>query len=126
MAGKDERPSRLSDVAAVVGGVVFLTLIGLLVWDAVRPSAPPAITATVAAAEVRREAGAAYVPVDVRNVGDRPASAVVLQVSSAEEETMSTVVDYLAGHERARVVVRVEGAAASPGFRARVRSYQEP
>ncbi|HUP20895.1 MAG TPA: hypothetical protein VM778_13230 [Gemmatimonadota bacterium] len=118
--------SRLSDVAAVVGGALVLALIGYLAWDAARPSSPPAITATVVQFEVRPEGEAVYVPVDVRNVGDRPATAVVLQVSGAEGEAASTVIDYLAGGERARVVVLVEGGAASPAFRVRVRSYQEP
>lgn len=126
MARKSEPVSRLSDAAAVVGGALFLALIGLLTWQAVRPSAPPAVTATVVEAEVRREGGVAYVPVDIENGGDRAASAVVVEVAGAAGEPATTVVDYLAGGERARVVVLAEGAAAGPGFRARVRSYQEP
>jgi uncharacterized protein (TIGR02588 family) len=118
--------SRLSDVAAGVGGALVLALIAYLGWDAARESAPPALTATVVQSEVRPEGEAAYVPVDVQNLGDRPATAVVLQVSGVEGEAASTVIDYLAGHERARVVVVVEGGAASPAFRVRIRSYQEP
>lgn len=126
MAPKSEPVSRLSDAAAVLGGGLFLALIGLLTWEAVRPSSPPAVSATVVEAEVRRERGEAYVPVDVENGGDRAASAVVLEVAGAGGEPSITVIDYLAGGEKARVVVLVEEASAGPDFRARVRSYQEP
>ena len=76
--------------------------------------------------QVRRDAAAAYVPVDVRNEGDGAATAVVLEVSAGEGDGSTTVIDYLAGHERARVVARVAVAESVPRFDARVRSYQEP
>ncbi len=126
MAGKRNGVSRLSDVSAVIGGGLFLILIGLLIWDAVRASSPPVLTATVVDSLIRRDAGATYVPVDLRNEGDGAATAVVLEVSAGEGDASTTVIDYLAGHERARVVARVAAADSVSRFDARVLSYQEP
>lgn len=126
MARPDDHPTIVSYVAAAVGGLLVVLLLAYLAWGALTPDPPASLRATVVEGEPRREAGVAYVPVDVANDGGEAVAQVVVEVAAdGSTAGIETVVDYLAGGESRRIVALV-AAAPEGAFRARVVSYQEP
>ena len=126
MAARGEQPTTLSYVTAAIGGSLTLLLAGYLAYDAMRSKGPPRLSAVVIAAEVREDGDVSYVPVDVRNEGDRAAVQVVVETTGeGGQATVQNVIDFLAGGETQRVVAAVPATPAG-AFRARVVGYQEP
>lgn len=122
-----EAPSTLSLAVAAISGGLIVLLVGYLGVQTVRDDAPPAIDVEVAQPEARVSGGEGYVPVDVRNSGDRPAAEVEIEIrfgaDHADGVTERTRVDFLSGGESRRVwVIGPPGADVT----ARVVGYQEP
>lgn len=125
-AERGDRPTAFSYAAAAASGALVVLLVGYLAFDALRAKTPPRLTAVVVSAEVRRDGGQAYVPVEVVNEGDLAAAQVVVETGpEGVAGSTQTAIDYLAGGERRRIVA-ILPASPDAAFRARVVSYQEP
>jgi len=131
---KEESPARLSFIAAGVSGALVLALVTYLTWHALQPGPPAAITADIVPTEGWNGNDLLYVPIDVRNVGSRPASEVVIEMllqgsvagDMTGERTGETTIGFLAGGESQRIYVALpEGTDVGPLI-ARVGSFQEP
>ncbi|CAN5129569.1 hypothetical protein BH18GEM1_BH18GEM1_17700 [soil metagenome] len=123
---KEESPARLSFITAGLSGVLVLALVGYLTWHALQPGPPAAITADIVPAEAWKRNELLYVPVDVRNVGSRPASEVVIEMRLEGEGGGGTTIGFLAGGESQRIYAAFpEGIDIGPLI-ARVVSFQEP
>lgn len=84
-------------VVALIGGVVFVQL--------ARGERPPVLEATVSLDGTRAEGGRYYLPIEIGNRGDQAAEAVlvvVVQRAGEREVQHEFVIDYLAGHARAK------------------------
>lgn len=90
---------------AVVGGVVTAGFIGVVVWEALQPTAPPAMSARIIAIQ---PSGSGYVAViKVVNDGGDTTSAVDIEGVLGEEQATATV-DYVPGHGHARAFLRFD------------------
>ncbi|NBB61500.1 hypothetical protein GVN18_19660 [Pseudomonas sp. ODNR1LW] len=106
---------------AAVGGAVTLSALGVMVWEACQPSAPPAMSARI----VRTEATASgYVgTLLVANGGDRAAAAVTVE-ARLDDETATATLDYVPGHGEAKAFVRFD---ADPRLaRVKVQAWSAP
>ncbi len=116
-------------VAWVSGGLVLL-LVGYLLWRAVMPVAPASLSVEVAGDQVRRAAGAWYVPLEARNDGEAAAKQVRLETAlegaGGERVRVETVVDYLAGGESQRVYAVFREDPSAGRLSSEVLGYQEP
>jgi uncharacterized protein (TIGR02588 family) len=87
-----------------IGAALILGLVGLVTYLYVSGNnRPPVVEAKPLDQEIRREAGAYYVPITVTNQGGRTAEEVVIQaeLSTSEEapEVAEFTIDFLAGGE---------------------------
>lgn len=105
-------------------GAVILVIVGFLLAEGLRPAAPPAFS--IAFGEIRAVDATYYVPVRVRNTGDRSAESVALRVAlQRADSTVSesrVTIDWLPARsvrettavfehdpDAYRIVARVEG-----------------
>lgn len=123
---REEQPTALSYLTAGVSGALVLALVGYLTFHALEPGPPAAITADIVPADAWRRDGLLYVPIDVRNIGGRPASAVLIEMRLEEDGVGETTIDYLAGGESQRIYTTLAGSADAARVIARVISFQEP
>ena len=127
VAEREESPSGLSYVTAAVSGALVLALVVYLAVHAFRADRPPMIVTKVVPAEHWTRQGTNYLPIDVENLGDLPASQVVIETRTPGAAAMETAtIDYLAGGERQRVYITASRDADPSVVSARVVSFQEP
>ncbi|HWC05683.1 MAG TPA: hypothetical protein VG799_00385 [Gemmatimonadota bacterium] len=123
----EERPARLSYLTAGVSGTLVLALVAYLGVHAVGVDRPAAIVTETVPREAWEHAGVRYVPVDVSNLGDRPATEVVIEAGPDGTGPPETVtIDYLAGGERKRIYIALPNGSAEGPVTARVATFQEP
>ena len=91
---------------AAVGAVVTLTAIGIVVWEAVQPTAPPALSARIVAVDVT--AAGQVATVRVQNDGDDTAAAVDIE-GVLGDQTATATLDYVPAHGHARAYLRFDG-----------------
>lgn len=90
---------------AVLGGVVTAVIIGVVIWEAVQPASPPALSARIVSVEITAAGHVAVI--EVVNDGDDTASAVNIE-GLVGEETATATVDYVPGHGHARAFLRFD------------------
>lgn len=89
---------------AVLGGVVTLTVIGVIVWEALQPPSPPRLYARVV--EVSTTASGYLAEVEINNDGADTAVAVDLLGRLGDAPPSSATVDYVPGHGHATAWLR--------------------
>lgn len=132
MAGKNEAAatSPLEWVAAILGALIALALLGLIAWDAATGPrrVPPALV--VQPEQVVRNAGGYVVRFVARNRTDDTAAGVqvegVLKQGGTEVERSQATIDYVPGngHRRGGLIFTRDPAAHSLELRAT--GYQQP
>ena len=97
---------------AILGGVVTAAIMGVVIWEALQPTAPPALSARIVAIEATTAGHVAIIK--VVNEGDDTASAVDIEGVLGAEQASATV-DYVPGHGHAKAFLRfdVDPRAAS-------------
>lgn len=90
---------------AALGAVITLTAIGIVVWEAVQPTAPPALSARIVA--VQSTAAGHVATVRVQNDGDETAAAVDIEGVLGDQTTTASL-DYVPGHGHAKAYLRFD------------------
>ena len=90
---------------AILGGLVTVAIIGVVIWEALQPAAPPAMTARIIAVEATASGHVAVIK--VLNDGDDTASAVDIE-GVLGAETATATVDYVPGHGHAKAFLRFD------------------
>ena len=91
---------------AAVGAVVTLTAVGIVVWEALQPPSPPALSARIVA--IQSTAAGHVATVLVRNDGDDTAAAVDIE-GVLGDQTATATLDYVPAHGHARAYLRFDG-----------------
>ena len=92
-------------VMAGVGAAVTLGAVGIVVWEALQPSSPPALSARIVA--VQSTAAGQVATVRVQNDGDDTAAAVDIE-GVLGDQTATATLDYVPGHGHARAYLRFD------------------
>ena len=95
---------------AILGGVVTAAIIAVVIWEALQPTAPPALSARIVAVETTSSGHVAVIK--VVNDGDDTASAVDIEGVLGEEAATATV-DYVPGHGHAKAYLRFDADPAT-------------
>lgn len=90
---------------AILGGLVTAAIIGIVVWEALQPTASPALSARIIAVEATASGHVAVI--EVVNDGDDTAAAVDI-AGVLGEETATATVDYVPGHGHAKAFLRFD------------------
>ena len=90
---------------ALLGAVITLTAIGIVVWEALQPTAPPALSARIVAVDVTPAGQVATVR--VQNDGDDTAAAVDIE-GVLGDQTATASLDYVPGHGHAKAYLRFD------------------
>ena len=90
---------------ALLGAVITLTAIGIVVWEALQPTAPPALSARIVAVDVTTAGQVATVR--VQNDGDDTAAAVDIE-GVLGDQTATASLDYVPGHGHAKAYLRFD------------------
>lgn len=90
---------------ALLGAVITLTAIGIVVWEALQPTAPPALSARIVAVDVT--AAGQVATVRVQNDGDDTAAAVDIE-GVLRDQTATASLDYVPGHGHAKAYLRFD------------------
>ena len=90
---------------AILGGVVTAAITGVVIWEALQPAAPPALSARIVAIEATASGHVAVIK--VVNEGDDTASAVDIEGVLGAEQASATV-DYVPGHGHAKAFLRFD------------------
>ena len=90
---------------ALLGAVITLTAIGIVVWEALKPTAPPALSARIVAVDVT--AAGQVATVRVQNDGDDTAAAVDIE-GVLGDQTATASLDYVPGHGHAKAFLRFD------------------
>jgi uncharacterized protein (TIGR02588 family) len=123
----------LEKIATAISGIIVLTLLSILVWDAIHTNVPATFAVEVAAPTVVNDAYRAEVT--VHNRGDDGAKDVVVHLELAGRDSTlaetDLTVDWLPARSRHRLVgifPRPRGVAAGDirGVRAEVHGYSSP
>ena len=122
--------SPLEWLAATLGALIALALLGLIAWDAATGPGrvPPALV--IQPEQVERNAGGYVVQFIARNRADDTAASVhvegVLKQGGTEVETSQTTIDYVPanGHRRGGLIFTRDPAAHTLELRAT--GYQQP
>lgn len=114
-----------------ISAIVLLAVVGLVTALHVSGGEhPPIIAVETRLDEIRRDAEAYYLPVDVRNRGDRTAEAVTVQAEldtgSGAPLTAEVTIAFLAGGEVARGTFVFSADPAQGALTVQPVSYQEP
>lgn len=90
---------------AALGAVITLTVIGVVVWEAVQPTAPPVLSARIVATHPASTGHVATVR--VQNDGDETAAAVDIE-GVLGDQTATASLDYVPGHGHAVAYLRFD------------------
>jgi uncharacterized protein (TIGR02588 family) len=90
---------------AVLGAVVTLTAIGIVVWEAVQPTASPALSARIV--EIQSTDAGHVATIRVQNDGDQTAAAVDIE-GVLGDQTATASLDYVPGHGHAKAYLRFD------------------
>lgn len=125
-----KRPSRSSAEWVTFGAsvVVLLGIVALILVEATATDAPARPVAR-RAGSVRIVEGRYFVPVEVRNHGDKTATEVevVARMKTAGSEVQGTqVIQFLAGDERQRLEFVFDEDPATGNLEVGVTGYQDP
>jgi uncharacterized protein (TIGR02588 family) len=89
----------------LLGAVITLTAIAIVVWEALQPTAPPALSARIVAVDVT--AAGQVATVRVQNDGDDTAAAVDIE-GVLGDQTATASLDYVPGHGHAKAFLRFD------------------
>ncbi len=103
-APRSTRPV-LQWVMAAIGAVVTLSAVGIVVWEALQPAAPPALSARIVAVETTPAGHVAEIK--VVNDGDDTAAAVDIE-GVLGDQTATASLDYVPGHGHAKAYLRFD------------------
>ncbi|WP_313012387.1 hypothetical protein [Brevundimonas sp.] len=92
-------------VMAGVGAAVTLGAVAIVVWEALQPPSPPALSARIVA--VQSTAAGQVATVRVQNDGDDTAAAVDIE-GVFGDQTATATLDYVPGHGHARAYLRFD------------------
>lgn len=90
---------------ALLGAVITLTAIAIVVWEALQPTAPSALSARIVAVDVT--AAGQVATVRVQNDGDDTAAAVDIE-GVLGDQTATASLDYVPGHGHAKAYLRFD------------------
>jgi len=90
---------------AILGAIVTVGIIGVVIWEALQPTAAPALSARIVAIEATASGHVAIIK--VVNNGDDTASAVDIE-GVLGAETATATVDYVPGHGHAKAFLRFD------------------
>lgn len=113
-ASKPKASARIADRPllqwgmAVLGGVVTLSVIGVVLWEAVQPTSPPDLKARIVEVRAAAAAGGYVAQVEIVNDGADTAAAVDLMGRLGETPPSTATVDYVPGHGRATAWLRFD------------------
>lgn len=99
-------PPVLQWIAAGLGVVVTLAVIGVVVWEAMQPARPPDLSARIVA--VTSSPHGRVAEVKVSNRGLETAAAVEIE-GRLGEETSTATLDYVPGQGEAEAFLRFDG-----------------
>jgi uncharacterized protein (TIGR02588 family) len=130
-ATADHRAGPLELVATALSALLVAGILGVLIWDAFHPNAPPAFTTKPGRVAIAN--GSYRVPVNVRNSGDDAAKAVVVHLQLVASDSVlaesDLTIDWLPGNTSKELVGLFARPASAPmptGVRAEVRGYVTP
>lgn len=89
---------------AAVGGLVTVTVIGVVVWEALQPPSPPILDARIV--DVQPMSGGYLAEVKITNDGADTAAAVDLLGRQGDGPPSTATVDYVPGHGHATAWLR--------------------
>jgi uncharacterized protein (TIGR02588 family) len=90
---------------ALVGALVTLSALGVIVWEAIQPPAPPALSAHIV--EIQSTTAGQVATVKVVNDGDDTAAAVAIE-GELDGEVATATLDYVPGHGHAKAYLRFD------------------
>jgi len=115
--------------ATILSAIIVLSLLSVLIWDAVHPNLPPAFTSRTIKLEER--ATGYRTEVEIANTGDDAAKAVVVHLEALGADTTlaetDVMVDWLPGRSKHVVVgfwPRAKGRVIN--VNSEVRGYAQP
>ena len=117
MADRKTPPKAVEPVAtpvlqwamAILGGAVTAGIIGVVIWEALQPATPTALSARIISVDVTASGHVAVIKVE--NHGDDTASAIDIE-GVLGEDTATATIDYVPGHGHAEAYLRFD---ADPG-----------
>jgi len=95
----------LQAVMAALGALVTLAALAIVVWEAMQPAAPPALSARIVA--VQSTAAGPVATVEVRNDGRDTAAGVAIE-GVLGDQTATATLDYVPGRGRAKAYLRFD------------------
>ncbi len=113
--------------ATIISALLVATLVGLLIWDAVRTHAAAEFVTKVG--ESRVVGAMHYVEISVENTGDRAVRDVEVSVSLAAADSTDQArftIDWLAGKSTRHGMVILPRDPASGRIKAMVTGFAEP
>ena len=90
---------------AALGGLITLAVVAVVLWEAMQPSRPPALSARIVAVE--RTASGHVAEVEVRNDGLDTAAAVDIE-GALGDQTATATLDYVPGRGHATAYLRFD------------------
>jgi uncharacterized protein (TIGR02588 family) len=122
-------PAELLTLALSVA--IIAVVLTLVLWLYLRgDDEPPRIVVSTLLDDVREDEGSWYLPIEVRNDGDRTvANARIeaeLDVGEPNPQVAEVTVDYLAGGERVRATLIFTSDPSTGTLTARATSYSDP
>ena len=95
----------LQAVMAALGALVTLAAVVIVVWEAMQPAAPPALSARIV--DVQSTAAGHVATVEVRNDGRDTAAGVDIE-GVLGDQTATATLDYVPGRGRAKAYLRFD------------------
>jgi len=90
---------------AGLGAVVTASAVGVIIWEALQPAAPPALSARIV--KVQATPAGQVATVKVANAGDDTAAGVEIE-GVVGDQTTSATLDYVPGHGHANAYLRFD------------------
>jgi uncharacterized protein (TIGR02588 family) len=114
-----------------ISTVILLAIVGAITWLSFNGEERPPVIAVEADLErLREEENGYYLPVTIRNDGDRTVEDVIVQgelvVSESEPETVDITISFLAGGESVEGVMVFRSDPAQGDLTTGATSYKEP
>lgn len=126
---RQDRPAGwLERAATILSALLVAGMLGVLIYDATRPSSPPAFETKLG--RIDTIGGNLRIPVEVRNTGDEAGHNVQLHIEILSGDSVlaesDLQVDWLAGRSKHDAVGFFEKPTLPYTAKAEVRGYTEP
>jgi len=123
-SGKTQDTPALEWIAAALGALIALVMLGTIGWQALAGADDPVPLLAARVESVTKAGQGQVATVAVTNASGRTAAAVQVE-GKAGEETSSATIDYVPGHGEAKAALVFTDSAPGP-IAVRVTGYEHP